>query len=180
MRLEGRRDAGEGAAGADELAEGVDLAAGLRPQLLTGAVLVGAGRCPRAGTGRPGRRRRSSSAAATSSTRARSSPETVARPEPAAWSTSTTSAPEGPHHAGPARGVALGHDGDERVAVDGADDGEAGAGVAAGQLDDRSGPAEPAVGGGVLDHLAGDAVLLRAAGVQVVELGQDASRETRA
>src|SRR4051812_36866513 len=59
---------------------------------------------------------------------------------------------------------------------DGAHDGQTGAGVAAREFHDRLAGAEPAVSRRLLDHAQGDAVLLRAARVEVVELGHDPSR----
>lgn len=81
---------------------------------------------------------------------------------------------EGGHHLRPFRRVALRHHGHEVVALDRADDGEAGSGVAAGQLDHCLAWREVARLLSVLDHLAGDPVLLGRAWVEVVELDQDA------
>ena len=82
---------------------------------------------------------------------------------------------EGAHHARPFHRVTARHDRHEWVALDRADDGKAGTGVAAGQLDDRLAGTQQAVRLGVLDHLAGDAVLFGEAGVEVIQFGEDAA-----
>jgi nicotinamide-nucleotide amidase len=168
--------AGEGAAGADELAEGVDLAARLPPQLLAGTVLVGAdiaGEVELIGPEgvplhRHGRRHCLHPRQVVAGD--------VASRRPGRLVDEHHLGTEGLHHGGALVGVAARHDGDEGVAGDGAHDGEAGSRVAAGELHHRLARPEPAVAGGVLDHAPGDAVLLRPTGVQVVELGQDATR----
>src|SRR5262249_47459649 len=71
--------------------------------------------------------------------------------------------------------VVVGHREDDFVALDGADEGEADAGVAAGRLDDGVARLEEAAGLGVLDHAEGDAVLDAAAGVPGLDLGDDLS-----
>jgi hypothetical protein len=66
------------------------------------------------------------------------------------------------------------HDEDAAVALSRGRDGEADAGVAGGRLDDRAARLELPVALGLLDHREPDPVLDRAAGVEVLELGEDA------
>jgi hypothetical protein len=66
------------------------------------------------------------------------------------------------------------------VPAHGADDGEAGAGVAARQLD--NGLPGPKLAGcmGIVDDLPRDPILLREPGIEVFELGEDAPASPRA
>lgn len=81
---------------------------------------------------------------------------------------------EGAHHAGAFDGVSLRHHGDERVAEGPADDGEAGSRVPTGEFDHGLALAEFASGTPLVDHLKGDAVLLAEPGVEILELGKQA------
>ncbi len=81
--------------------------------------------------------------------------------------------PERGHHARPLDGVAPGHDGHERISLDAADNRQPRSRVPAGQLDHGLSRTEASIGFGIFDHLQGDAVLLREAGIEVVELGQN-------
>ena len=67
----------------------------------------------------------------------------------------------------------VGHDEDAAVALAGRCDGEADAGIARGRLDDRAARLQLPLALGLLDHREADPVLDRAAGVEVLELGQD-------
>ena len=82
-----------------------------------------------------------------------------------------------PHHPRPLDRVAPRHHRDERVALHAADDRQPRAGVAAGQLHDRLARRQQAVRLRVRDDLAGDAVFLGKAGVEVLQLGEDAAIE---
>jgi hypothetical protein len=84
---------------------------------------------------------------------------------------------EGAHHLGALGGVAGGHDRDERVARHGTHDRQARPRVPARQLHDRLAWPQLTAPLGILDHPECDPVLLGAARVQVVELGQDATVE---
>jgi hypothetical protein len=64
---------------------------------------------------------------------------------------------------------------DEGIALHGADNRQPRARVAARQLHDRLTGAQLPGRLGVLDHLPGDPILLREAGIEVIELGQDAA-----
>ena len=66
----------------------------------------------------------------------------------------------------------FGHGEDEPVALDGADERKADAGVPGRRLDDGGARLEAAVALGVLDHREGDAVLDAAARVQALELAE--------
>src|SRR5205085_10706979 len=67
----------------------------------------------------------------------------------------------------------VGHHEDAAVALDGGADREPDAGVAGGRLDDRAARLQLPFALGRLDHRQPDAVLDRAAGVQVLELCKD-------
>ena len=67
----------------------------------------------------------------------------------------------------------VGHDEDAAVALACRRDGEADAGVAGGRLDDRPARLQLPLALGLLDHREADPVLDRAAGVEVLELGED-------
>ena len=69
---------------------------------------------------------------------------------------------------------ALGHDGDEFESHLGAGHCQGDAGRAAGGLDDGAALLDFSVAPGLLDHIAGDAVLGRAAGIEEFELAPDA------
>ncbi len=71
----------------------------------------------------------------------------------------------------------VGHDEDAAVALDGGGDRQADAGVAGGGLDDGAARPQLAVPLGRLDHGQADPVLDRSARVQVLELGNDAGRQ---
>jgi hypothetical protein len=150
--FQGSSHAGQGPAGADELAEGVDLAAGLLPQLLARAVLVGAGVALEqelvGAKGAPLRREGGGDLL--------DAGEILARDVTALGAGHLVDehhlGPESPHHGDPLVGVAPRDHGDERMAGHGTHDGEARTGVAAGELDHRLARPQPAVGGGVLDH----------------------------
>ncbi len=81
--------------------------------------------------------------------------------------------PQRPHHPRPLGRVALRHDGDEGIALDRADDREAGPHVSGGQLDHRLARGKLARALGVLDDPERGAVLLREAGQKVIELGEN-------
>ena len=76
---------------------------------------------------------------------------------------------QGGHHARAFHGVAAGHDGHKGVTPDSADDGQAGAGIAAGEFDHGLTGLKVTGHFGVLDHLAGDAVFLGEAGVEIFQ-----------
>ena len=67
----------------------------------------------------------------------------------------------------------VGHDEDAAIALDGGGDRQADAGVAGGRLDDGAARAQAAVAFGGLDHADADAILDRAARVEVFELGDN-------
>ena len=71
----------------------------------------------------------------------------------------------------------VGHHEDAAVAAERRGDRETDAGVSRGRLDDRPARAQPPVLLGRLDHREPDAVLHRAAGVQVLELREELSRD---
>src|SRR5205814_10396015 len=66
------------------------------------------------------------------------------------------------------------HDSGAAVALQGGGEREADAGIAGGGLDDRPAGPEPALPLGSLDHREADAVLHRAARVEILELRHDA------
>ena len=77
------------------------------------------------------------------------------------------------HHARPLPRVALGHDRHEGIALEAADDGQAGPRVPAGEFDHRLTRADLAAGFGIFDDLPRDPVLLGKTRIEVVQLGQD-------
>ena len=79
----------------------------------------------------------------------------------------------GEHQAAPLDAHAVGHDEDDRVALDGADHRQADARVARGRLDDRRARLERARRLCRLDHRDGDPVLDRAARVRALALDVD-------
>ncbi len=74
----------------------------------------------------------------------------------------------------------VGDDEDHPVALDRGGEREADAGVAGGRLDDRSARLQRSVALGVLDHAERDPVLVRAPGVQVLELREQRRAELAA
>src|SRR5690606_11159388 len=75
------------------------------------------------------------------------------------------------HQLAPLDAEALRHDDDQRVALLGADHGEADAGVAAGRLDHRLARLQQTAALGVLDDTEGEAVLYRSHRVEGLEFG---------
>ncbi len=67
---------------------------------------------------------------------------------------------EGRHHAGALHGIAARHDGNERIALDPADNGQAGAHIAGGQLNHGLAGRQHAASLRLFDHHPGGAVLL--------------------
>ena len=79
---------------------------------------------------------------------------------------------ERPKHPLALDAVALGHHRMETIAAHGSDDGESDAGVAAGQLHDRTAGLQPTLVLGIFDHPKRDAILHAAAGAEAFQLGQ--------
>ena len=80
---------------------------------------------------------------------------------------------EGAHHPGALHRVARRHHRHEGIPLDPADDGQAGPGVAAGELDHRLPGPESPVCLGILDDLPRDPVFLRKAGIEIFQLGEN-------
>jgi hypothetical protein len=85
---------------------------------------------------------------------------------------------QSPHHPRPLDGVPFRQHGDKRIALDGTDSGQAGAGVAAGQFDHGLTGLQGAGGLGLLDHLACNAVFLRKPRIEEFQFCHDAPGQT--
>ncbi|MCZ7572579.1 MAG: hypothetical protein M5U01_28830 [Ardenticatenaceae bacterium] len=79
------------------------------------------------------------------------------------------------HHPGPFNRVPAGHHGDKGILLDPADNRQSGPRIATGKLDDRLARLERARRLRILDHLAGNAILLGKARIEILQLGEDAA-----